>query len=84
MLYYVYILKSLQNGRYYVGQTNDLKKRLSRHNTGSEPATSPYVPWEIIWHTTKPSRAESIELERKLKNLSRIRLETFIKKYGGS
>ena len=80
---YVYILRSLSSGRYYIGQTSDLSDRLSRHNAGTEPATAPYIPWEMVWHNSKPSRKEAMELERKLKNLSRARLEAFIKKYGG-
>ena len=55
----------------------------SRHNAGTEPATAPYIPWEMVWHNSKPSRKEAMELENKLKNLSRARLEAFIKKYGG-
>ncbi|NPV12215.1 MAG: GIY-YIG nuclease family protein [Ignavibacteria bacterium] len=32
--FYVYILHSLKTNRYYVGQTNDLERRLMYHNSG--------------------------------------------------
>ena len=81
MTYYVYILYTSKFDKYYVGQTNDIADRLSRHNGGSERATKSYVPWQMKWHITKPSRAEAMALEKKLKNLSKERLRDFITKY---
>ena len=34
-----------------------------------------------VWYCTKPTRQEAMLLEQKLKNLSRSRLEGFVKKY---
>lgn len=81
MIFFVYVLKSPGFDRYYVGQTVDIKSRLARHNKGHEKSTSPYVPWELFWLGTKLTRAEAMDLERKLKNLSRVRLENFMLKY---
>ena len=38
-MYYVYILKSDQFDKYYIGQTNDIDERLRRHNAGMENGT---------------------------------------------
>ena len=81
MPYYVYILKSVSFLRFYIGQSNNLQDRLHRHNQQNEKATAPYAPWELIWHTQKNSRVEAIALEKKLKNLSRKRIESFMEKY---
>jgi putative endonuclease len=81
--YFVYILYSERLQGYYIGQTNDVEARLLRHNSGSENYTSKYTPWELIWFCEKISRAEALSLEKKLKNLSRIRLKAFIEKYSG-
>lgn len=43
-MYYVYILKSSLNQRYYVGHTDNLEKRLKQHNAGRTPSTKPYRP----------------------------------------
>jgi len=80
-MFYVYILFSESFNRFYIGQTNNIDNRLSRHNAGTEKATKPYIPWVLKWHTTKPNRAEAIILEKKLKNLSKERLLSFIEKY---
>ena len=40
-----------------------------------------YRPWEIVWYASKASRVEAMSLERKLKNLSKIRVKKFIDKY---
>ena len=77
----VYILYSPSFDRYYIGQTQDFQKRIERHNAGTETATSPYLPWQLVLTIEKQSRSEAFILERKLKNLSRERLLLFIKKY---
>ncbi len=33
-MYFVYLIESLKNGQYYVGQTQDLEERIKRHNQG--------------------------------------------------
>jgi putative endonuclease len=39
MSYYVYILKSLKDGRYYIGSTSDVMARLKFHNSGLQRST---------------------------------------------
>ena len=77
----VYIIYAADYDRYYIGQTQNLHERLKRHNAGTEKATAPYIPWNILWTTEKSTRAEAVQLERKLKNLSRERLRAFIEKH---
>jgi putative endonuclease len=81
MAYYVYILESELNGSYYVGQTEDVTERLSRHNDGREKYTKVHRPWRLLGVIEKQSRSEAIVLERKLKNLSRVRLKQFLEKH---
>ncbi len=81
MCFYVYILYSETFKRYYIGQTQDLGERIHRHNNRMEKATSPYVPWTIVWFVEKATRGEAMILERKLKNLNRQRLLAFMEKY---
>lgn len=82
MSYYVYILRSLKNDSFYKGSTENLEKRLAEHNEGKTQSTARYAPWKIEWFTTKSTRAEAIQLEKKLKNItSRNRIEAFIEKH---
>jgi len=45
---YVYILQSEANlDRFYVGLTDDLQKRLRKHNAGEVSHTAKFKPWVI-------------------------------------
>ncbi len=82
MEYYVYILFSDKFDKYYIGQTNSLNDRLRKHNNGKVLSTKPYIPYKMVWSCSTPSRQESMQLEKKLKNLkSKVRLKKFIEKY---
>jgi putative endonuclease len=81
-IYQVYIQYSQNFDTYYIGQTQDVIERLERHNKGYEQSTSRYKPWKLVLTISKSSRNEALKLEKKLKNLSRSRLEQFIIKYG--
>ena len=47
-MFYVYILKSLKNGSYYIGYTEDLVSRLEMHNLGKVKSTKYRRPFKII------------------------------------
>ena len=81
MTYFVYILYSEKYSKFYIGQTNDLSERIRRHNLGVVISTKSYLPWRMIWACEKSSRSESMQLEKKLKNLSKDRLKLFMEKY---
>ena len=81
MNYFVYILQSQQTGAYYKGITHNLENRITEHNAGEMKSTKAYRPWRIIGYVEKPTRSEALILEKKLKNLTRKRLEEFIEKY---
>jgi predicted GIY-YIG superfamily endonuclease len=67
MWYYVYILE-LNNGKYYVGCTENLKERLTRHSKGYVPATAPYLPVKLLWRCSFPDKYQAYEFERYLKS----------------
>ncbi|MEL6660463.1 MAG: GIY-YIG nuclease family protein [Bacteroidota bacterium] len=80
-MYQVYILYSPKLDQFYRDQTQDLSDRLNRHNSAQENATAPGIPWILIWYAEKPDRSSALQFERKLKNLSRIRLIQLMEKY---
>jgi len=82
-MFAVYILFSPNIKKFYHGQTNDLERRMYRHNGGFEKSTARGRPWILIWATTKKTRSEAVGLERKLKNLSQKRLIELMMKYNG-
>jgi len=62
-IYYVYILKSLKNGRYYTGHTKDLEKRLIQHNSGETKGNKYWGPFELVYKEeyNNPSEARKRE-----------------------
>ena len=50
-MHYFYILRSLKNGKLYLGQTSDIQARLDSHNAGLNKATKPNIPYELIFYS---------------------------------
>jgi putative endonuclease len=48
-MFFVYILQSLEYNRFYTGVTQDLEKRIKKHNNGLSKSTKPYRPWVLIY-----------------------------------
>lgn len=67
-MYYIYILKSLKTKMLYIGMTNNLRKRLEKHNSGSENFTKKYIPWELVYFEGYKDQKDAILRERRLKN----------------
>ena len=66
---WVYILQN-QQGRFYVGQTDDLPDRFHSHNRTDRVAgkfTRKHGPWELVWSEAHPTRAAAVTRERQLK-----------------
>jgi putative endonuclease len=79
MEFYVYILQSVKNGRFYIGQTQDLNTRFKEHNEGKSSYTAKHTPWNAVWYCTLSSRSEAFRLEQKLKSFkSRARLNKYM------
>jgi putative endonuclease len=79
MEYQTYILQSVKDGRFYIGQSQNLGKRLEKHNRGLSSYTKSYRPWNLVWCTHFSSRSEAFKLEQELKKIkSRIGIIKFI------
>lgn len=49
LLHCVYVLLSLKDGKFYIGYTTNLNKRLTQHINGESPSTSPRRPFILIF-----------------------------------
>ncbi len=65
---HVYVLKSLNNWRFYVGMTANVEKRLKEHNSGFTKSTKGYLPWDLFFFESYPSRFEARKREKYLKS----------------
>jgi putative endonuclease len=67
-MYYVYALKSLVDGRIYVGFSSHVQRRVMEHNSGYVFSTKGYRPWELIHQESVNTRTEARIRERYLKS----------------
>ncbi len=66
-MWFVYVLQSERNGRYYVGSRDNTARRLEEHNTGKTPATRYLVPWRIVYTQEFANRLEARQREMEIK-----------------
>ena len=48
MKYTVYVLRSIRDGKRYVGFTNNLNRRIQEHNKGKVASTRKRVPLKLV------------------------------------
>ncbi len=66
---YVYVLKSLRNGKHYIGSTELLpRERLKKHNYGSNKFTKRNSPFELIYQESHTNKTEARKRENFLKS----------------
>jgi len=80
--YYVYILSSLVKDFVYIGYTENLRSRLSEHNSGQNTSTKPYIPFELIHYEAYKNMADAKRREKYLKsNRGKTTLVTMLKEF---
>ena len=67
-MYHVYILESQKNGKFYIGHTDDLDRRLLDHNSGKVKSTRNYRPWVRRYAEAYPTRIEATRRELEIKS----------------
>ncbi len=68
MIYYTYVLRSTVKDILYKGSTEDLQRRLQEHNSGIVNFTSKYMPWELVYWETFPTRSDALKREKFFKS----------------
>ena len=64
-MFYTYCLESFKNNKWYIGFTDDLKKRFKEHNDkrGGD-FTSKNGPWKLIFYEAHLNEQDAREMER--------------------
>ena len=74
MIYHVYMLKSLGNHPVtYVGYTNNLKKRITLHNSSKGAKFTRGRKWKLIYKEKLNSKKEAISREYYIKHNRTLR-----------
>jgi len=67
-VFYLYILQSKTNGRFYIGQTQDVPERLAYHNANYSKSLKNRGPWRLVYTGQYNARGEAVLRERLLKS----------------
>lgn len=67
MFYYVYVLRSLKDNKFYIGYTADLKKRFKEHQEGDVTSTKSRSPFELIFYEAYRNKYDAIRREKYFK-----------------
>lgn len=72
---YVYLLKNKKYNKFYIGCTNDLKRRIAEHNSNRSFYTKNKGPWEIRYYEAFFSKDDAFQREKQLKRHKRGLIE---------
>ncbi len=71
-MFHVYILQNA-TGRFYIGHTDDLGRRLRQHNDPEGKShlgkfTHRNGPWTLVWSEPQPDRPSAMKREKEIKS----------------
>ena len=67
-MYYVYVLRSEKDARFYVGCTANLRKRLAEHNDGKVRSTCHRIPLNLVYYEASRNQIDALHREKYLKS----------------
>ncbi len=67
-MYFVYILRSLKDGGWYIGYSTDVEKRLAEHNSGKNTSTHIRRPFKLIYYEAYLHKMDALGREKFLKS----------------
>ena len=67
-MFYVYIIQSKQDGRWYTGSANNLRKRFKEHNNNKVFSTKGKGPFELIYYEGCINEQDARAREKYLKS----------------
>ena len=65
--YYVYVLRSRRDNRFYIGSTADLRKRYHMHNSGLISSTRPRRPFDLCFYEAYRNQKDAKRREKYFK-----------------
>ncbi len=67
MFYFVYILRSEKDKKFYIGFTTDVNRRFIQHNSGEVESTKNRWPLELIFYEAFRSKNAALKREKYFK-----------------
>jgi len=67
-MYYVYVIQSQKDNKFYTGFTDNLKRRIEKHNSKTELSTKHRTPFRLIYYEGCIAKEDAIAREKYLKS----------------
>lgn len=81
-MWYVYVLQSKKDQKWYIGSTGDLRKRFNEHNSGKSTWTRGRGPFDIIYYEACRDENDARSRETYLKSgMGRRYLKNRLKRF---
>jgi putative endonuclease len=74
-IFWTYVLEN-PSGRFYVGHTDDLERRVGEHNDpdhGVATFTHKNGPWKLVWSEPHADRSAAMRREKQIKQMKSAR-----------
>ena len=82
--WYVYVLKSDRDGKFYIGSTNNLERRVKEHQLGKNISTAKRLPMELIYFEGHRSQEDAVRREKYFKTTKgKVTLRQILRSYLG-
>ena len=82
IFYFVYVLLSQKDNKFYIGSTDNLKRRLKEHQQGKNISTAKRLPLELIYFEGHRSKLDASRRENYFKTTKgKTTLRTMLKEY---
>jgi len=79
---YVYVLRSLKSSKWYIGCTNNLRKRFIEHQNDKSTYTKGRGPFELIYYEACLNKLDGFAREKYLKSgMGRRYLKNRLKRF---
>jgi len=80
--FFVYILQSMKDFSFYIGQCDDLDHRMSKHSEGMSKYTASKRPWRLVYFEMYESRTAALKREKQIKNMkSKIYIQHLVQNW---
>ena len=81
----LYILQSQETGKFYIGSTTDINRRLVDHERGNTRTTRIHTPWFLVYTEMYTTLKEARARERQIKKWkSHLRVVEMIERSAGT
>lgn len=65
--YFVYILLSLKDRKFYIGFTRNIERRFEQHQNGESKSTAPRRPFKLIFYEVYCNKKDALRREKYFK-----------------